>query len=82
MEFLQQKELLALQDDKPILETFGDVKLQEQLDTKYQHMYEEEEEEERENGDGEEDSNQKTGSTKKTASANDVKAVQKFYNVT
>ena len=27
VEFLQQKELLALQDDKPILETFGDVKL-------------------------------------------------------
>lgn len=43
VEFLQQKELLALQDDKPILETFGDVKLMSQLNDEYEHMYEENE---------------------------------------
>jgi len=61
VEFLQQKELLALQDDKPILETFGDVKLMSQLNDEYEHMYEE--------------NQASTGATKKGTSTSEVKAV-------
>ena len=61
VEFLQQKELLALQDDKPILETFGDVKLMSQLNDEYEHMYEE--------------SHPSAGTAKNVTSANEVKAV-------